>query len=290
LFLGHFKILQIRGEVLFYFVKNLVTLGLKNLQNAHLKKDVVAKCLEHIAIEEEMHQKTCPNKVQKVIQMVFNQLKPFQQKSLEKKLLWLKNFKKYTPHQAIQTIRKGEAFEYDKYLEMNKRKSLTFHKEMIVEMLNELEISARKHQTILDYLNFIDKSIQWKEKMNHLRQTDADVVKLMTIHQAKGLEFDTVFLIGVIENILPHKAALNAEEQEDRIPSKKAKEKNISKFDEAIEEERRLCYVAITRAKESLYLSAPQKHHNNKANESRFILEALSTKHPTNVTSSHHLR
>jgi DNA helicase II / ATP-dependent DNA helicase PcrA len=247
----------------------------------YLKKDVVSKCLDHIAVEEEINQKTCTNKVEKVIRMVSKQLKPFQQESLETKLFWLRKLKNYTPYRAIQIIREGDAFGYDKYLEMNKRKSLTFHKEMIVEMLNELENSAKKHQTILDYLNFIDNLIQRHQEMNELRQDEnANVVKLMTIHQSKGLEFDTVFLIGVIENILPHKAALNADEQEDRIQSEKAKEQNISKSDEAIEEERRLCYVAITRAKESLYLSAPRKHHEKEANESRFILEALSMEYP----------
>jgi len=61
-----------------------------------------------------------------------------------------------------------------------------------------------------------------------------DVVTLMTIHSAKGLEFKNVFLIGVEEGIFPHQAAF---------------------FDSnELEEERRLCYVAITRAKEKLWI------------------------------------
>ncbi|MFP4362814.1 MAG: ATP-dependent helicase [Spirochaetia bacterium] len=62
-------------------------------------------------------------------------------------------------------------------------------------------------------------------------------VNLMTIHSAKGLEFNTVFLAGVEENIIPHARSL--EEQEGNL-----------------EEERRLFYVAITRAKQKLYMSA----------------------------------
>jgi DNA helicase II / ATP-dependent DNA helicase PcrA len=64
---------------------------------------------------------------------------------------------------------------------------------------------------------------------------DKDNVTLMTVHSAKGLEFDVVFLIGMEEGIFPHQNALL--------------ERN------GIEEERRLCYVGITRAKKLLYLT-----------------------------------
>lgn len=66
-----------------------------------------------------------------------------------------------------------------------------------------------------------------------------DVITLMTVHSAKGLEFDYVFIIGLEEGIFPH---------------------NNSLFEtEALEEERRLCYVAITRAKQGLYLINARK-------------------------------
>ena len=66
-----------------------------------------------------------------------------------------------------------------------------------------------------------------------------EVVTLMTVHSAKGLEFDYVFIIGLEEGIFPH---------------------NNSLFDtESLEEERRLCYVAITRAKKHLYLINARK-------------------------------
>jgi len=64
---------------------------------------------------------------------------------------------------------------------------------------------------------------------------DRNRVSLMTVHSVKGLEFDYVFIIGLEEGIFPHMNSLLV--------------------DSELEEERRLCYVAITRAKEKLYIA-----------------------------------
>lgn len=66
-----------------------------------------------------------------------------------------------------------------------------------------------------------------------------DVVTLMTVHSAKGLEFDNVFIIGLEEGVMPHNNSLMDSEQ--------------------LEEERRLCYVAMTRAKHRLWLINARK-------------------------------
>ena len=91
-------------------------------------------------------------------------------------------------------------------------------------------------------------------------QQNSDVVTLMTVHSAKGLEFENVFLIGMEEGIFPHS--------------------NSFFDDEAIEEERRLCYVAITRAKSHLWLVNAHKRllfGNDSYNQpSRFIGEISS--------------
>ncbi len=63
---------------------------------------------------------------------------------------------------------------------------------------------------------------------------ESDAITLITLHQAKGLEYRVVFMVGMEENILPHVRSMDDEEQ--------------------MEEERRLCYVGMTRAKERLYL------------------------------------
>ena len=67
--------------------------------------------------------------------------------------------------------------------------------------------------------------------------TPPDTVKLTTVHQSKGLEFDVVFVIGVADGMFPGRRAIEAND---------------------VEEERRLFYVAVTRAKNELYISYPK--------------------------------
>lgn len=90
------------------------------------------------------------------------------------------------------------------------------------------------------------------------RSEDDESLKLTTIHQAKGLEFDTVFLIMLCDGLFPSGRSLEVEE--------------------ALEEERRLFYVAITRAKKNLYLSYPiirmaQGYSDFMQQKSRFLNE-----------------
>ncbi len=96
---------------------------------------------------------------------------------------------------------------------------------------------------------------------------DQEAVVLMTLHAAKGLEFPIVYLVGLEEGLLPHRKALELQ------------------TDQAIEEERRLCYVGMTRAQEQLILSfAVARHKRGKLVEtipSRFLYEAAGkTDHP----------
>ncbi|MCD6292765.1 MAG: ATP-binding domain-containing protein, partial [Deltaproteobacteria bacterium] len=95
--------------------------------------------------------------------------------------------------------------------------------------------------------------------INDDRQSDEELsrVTLMTIHRAKGLEFDEVFLVGLEEGL---------------FPGKRSYEKP-----ELLEEERRLCYVGMTRAREKLHMSACQVRRiygqTNNSRPSRFLLE-----------------
>jgi DNA helicase-2/ATP-dependent DNA helicase PcrA len=76
------------------------------------------------------------------------------------------------------------------------------------------------------------------ESGEHQAEAGADALQLMTVHAAKGLEFDAVFVSGLEEGLFPHENSLND--------------------DKGLEEERRLMYVAVTRARKRLYLSSAQ--------------------------------
>ncbi|MDD4785247.1 MAG: UvrD-helicase domain-containing protein [Candidatus Shapirobacteria bacterium] len=105
-----------------------------------------------------------------------------------------------------------------------------------IENIKELKSVAAAHPSLSGFLENItlvqqEYSLQEKNK----KKENRDGVKLMTLHSAKGLEFEVVFLVGFEEGILPHSRCLINESE--------------------IEEERRLCYVGITRAKDYLYIS-----------------------------------
>ena len=86
-----------------------------------------------------------------------------------------------------------------------------------------------------------------------------DKLTISTIHSAKGLEFKVVFVVALEENILPHGRSFDL--------------KDAAKHDEGIEEERRLMYVAMTRASDFLYLTAALTRRGEAAVESRFLDE-----------------
>ena len=95
---------------------------------------------------------------------------------------------------------------------------------------------------------------QLTEMKQNAGKSNNDCVQLMTIHASKGLEFNTVFLIGAYDGALPS-----------------------GRDDADLEEERRLLYVAITRAKQRLYISYPTHTGDNADSNkvSRFLAEAF---------------
>jgi len=99
---------------------------------------------------------------------------------------------------------------------------------------------------------------------------DADVVKVMTIHAAKGLEFKYVFVVDLVDKRFP---TINRGERIS-IPEPLVKEKLGEGSDFHLGEERRLCYVAMTRAKDELYLTAAKDYGGAREKKpSRFIVE-----------------
>jgi len=144
--------------------------------------------------------------------------------------------------EVIQAIR--NIVNYDGYL----RKENSNEEDNIrIENLDSLVKAASRYSKVTDFLNYIDVVI-------HAKNDDKiETVKLMTIHKSKGLEFPVVFMVGVSNGILPHKYALQNND---------------------IEEERRLAYVGITRAKDRLFVSSISSYQKEYRGLSIFITEA----------------
>ncbi len=104
------------------------------------------------------------------------------------------------------------------------------------------------------YSEWIESIAAYERELKESRKSaDKDAVQIMTMHGSKGLEFKTVILPDVNEGV---------------IPQKKAREEN------EIEEERRIFYVAMTRARDRLFIFYRKKTQNSKERPSRFIKEA----------------
>lgn len=101
------------------------------------------------------------------------------------------------------------------------------------------------------------KLIYLKEEMEKSNfKGKANGITLSTMHSCKGLEFDTVYIIDLIEDIFPSPNSLDKTKKDDCSD---------------LEEETRLMYVAITRARENLYLIHPVRKNNKKCNPSMFL-------------------
>ncbi len=126
----------------------------------------------------------------------------------------------------------------------------------IVNLISEFE-KEKKNSSLKDFLDWISLSTH-VDRFNG----KANQVALMTLHCAKGLEFPIVFVIGMEEKLFPHIRSIGD--------------------GKLIEEERRLCYVGITRAKEKLFLTSTSKRKFF-GNEQRSIPSRFITEIPRNV-------
>jgi DNA helicase II / ATP-dependent DNA helicase PcrA len=133
-----------------------------------------------------------------------------------------------------------QAIDYYKELE----KEGEFKAQSKIENIKELILAVQEFEE-----NNVDKSLSaFLEYVALITDIDLykgeeDVVTVMTLHSAKGLEFPVVFITGFEEGIFPHSRSVNKEEE--------------------LEEERRLCYVGMTRAKEKLYLTYAWRRNLN---------------------------
>ncbi len=128
-----------------------------------------------------------------------------------------------------------------------------------LENIKELKSVALSYPKLMDFLEqvaLVESEYSQHEKQTMNNNNNRQLV-LMTLHQAKGLEFDHVFIVGVEEGLLPHSRSLDDQFQ--------------------LEEERRLFYVGITRAKKTLYITNTKKRfifgQQGYSTPSRFIAD-----------------
>ncbi|MFC0557642.1 ATP-dependent helicase [Halalkalibacter alkalisediminis] len=180
-------------------------------------------------------------------------LKPFQTKKLETLPAKFKQLKSKKPIDAITFIEQEMGFnEYVK-----KQGSEGNKMERGSDDVRDLKVAAKLHSTIGEFLDYIDHmTIKYEELRN--QKSYSDSAQLMTIHRAKGLEYKHVYILSAVEGGLPHDYALEAWREGD---------------DKPLEEERRLMYVAMTRAEKSLHISVPIMRRGKKAFRSRFVRE-----------------
>ena len=148
--------------------------------------------------------------------------------------------------EALKYIR--NVIGYDDYLKeyaQFRKASLEGYLE-IAEEITQFASIASDQQTFFEKLQEMER-IQ-KDKKNITLQG----VTLSTMHSAKGLEFEVVFVPSIVKDTIPHKKSTTAEQ---------------------IEEERRLFYVAVTRAKSMLYLSEIKQRYDTKLERSCFLKE-----------------
>lgn len=153
---------------------------------------------------------------------------------------------KLNPYAAVNYIRRG--IGYDDYIT---EYAMNHHiqADELFDVLNDIHESARDHNTFTEW----DRAVsEYRQRVHEVPHNDIPRVTLTTMHSSKGLEFDTVFIIDANEGNCPHKKAV---------------------LDTDIEEERRMFYVAMTRAKRHLYIYSAYEKYNKTLDVSRFLIE-----------------
>ena len=145
------------------------------------------------------------------------------------------------PSEVIQLLR--SSLDYDRYIT---DEDIPSPDDVKIANLNQLQLAAARYSSINSFLEYTE-SFQDQHVSDN-----KDGVSLMTIHKAKGLEFPVVFLVGLVEGILPSKKG-------------------------DLEEERRICFVAMSRAMKLLYLSHCLSYLGQSAKKSIFLDEITDT-------------
>lgn len=163
--------------------------------------------------------------------------------------------KRMAPFAIMNYIRNGMGYE-----DFLKQYAKTRHMEEkeLIEVLDMLQESAKEYKTVEEWKEHIlQYGEELKEQATKKKREDRDAISLTTMHSSKGLEYKHVFILDVNEDVTPHHKAV---------------------IDADLEEERRLFYVAITRAKEFLYLYYTKERYNKSQQPSRYLEEMEKNK------------
>lgn len=165
----------------------------------------------------------------------------------------LKNLAALSPYAAIHFIRKG--IGYDEFLKIYADER-NVNADDWFDVLDEMQEMARDKKSIAEFLSFVEnygdtlEEMRQEQKKQQVKEEPG--VSLMTMHASKGLEFPVVFVPTLNEDIVPYRKAVQ--------------EGNL-------EEERRMLYVAMTRAKTYLHLSFVKERFHKEAEPSPFLYE-----------------
>ncbi|MCF0134100.1 MAG: ATP-dependent helicase [Blautia sp.] len=157
---------------------------------------------------------------------------------------------KLPPYAAINFIRKGIGYEdyLREYAQFRRLKP-----EDLFEVLDRIQESAKNRKSLQEWEEYIeDYTGKMKEQVRQQKQKK-EGVEIATLHSVKGLEYDNVYILNVNEGVIPYKKAI---------------------LKEAQEEERRLFYVGLTRAKKKLILGYVHYQYDKQKEPSRFLTEA----------------
>lgn len=175
--------------------------------------------------------------------------KPWMLERIEQLDYDLSAISRMNPFAAINYIRRGVGYEdyLKEYAQTRRIKA-----EDLTEILDQLQESTRNYKTFDEWFAHIE---DYKQEIQRVAQSGdfrKDCVTVSTMHSSKGLEYKVVIIADANEGITPHKKAQLASD---------------------IEEERRLFYVAMTRAKDELYIFSARERYNKSYQRSRFIDE-----------------
>lgn len=174
---------------------------------------------------------------------------PWIAERIEKLEYDLKMLSRMNPYAAINYIRKGVGYddfliEYAEYRSMNK--------EELFDILEEIQSGAKGYKTYEEWDEHIKAYTEEIKRLAEFKAANPNAVTISTLHSAKGLEYEHVFILDVNEGIMPYKKAV---------------------LDKDIEEERRLFYVGMTRAKTRLSLYSVKSINDKNTAISRFVNE-----------------